>query len=129
MIRRPPRPTRTDTLFPYTTLFRSRLSRAGSVPRGRVPFIGLTLIRLSASEKKRSGEKLSSQSKPSKKIGRAHVCTPDTNAHLVCRLLLETLKLIHYSRSSTRVIDRSEEHTTYHKATMSISYHFLLLKK
>src|SRR3546814_10851476 len=23
MIRRPPRPTRTDTLFPYTTLFRS----------------------------------------------------------------------------------------------------------
>src|SRR3546814_6950769 len=23
------------------------------------------------------------------KIGRAHVCTPDTNAHLVCRPLLE----------------------------------------
>src|SRR3546814_18098095 len=28
MIRRPPRSTRTDTLFPYTTLFRSRSSRA-----------------------------------------------------------------------------------------------------
>src|SRR3546814_9872275 len=27
MIRRPPRSTRTDTLFPYTTLFRSHLSR------------------------------------------------------------------------------------------------------
>src|SRR3546814_1344059 len=26
MIRRPPRSTRTDTLFPYTTLFRSRRS-------------------------------------------------------------------------------------------------------
>src|SRR3546814_4926270 len=26
MIRRPPRSTRTDTLFPYTTLFRSELS-------------------------------------------------------------------------------------------------------
>src|SRR3546814_9190725 len=26
------------------------------------------------------------------KIGRAHVCTPVTNAHLVCRLLLETKK-------------------------------------
>src|SRR3546814_9964231 len=25
MILRPPRPTRTDTLFPYTTLFRSRM--------------------------------------------------------------------------------------------------------
>src|SRR3546814_8920854 len=27
MIRRPPRSTPTDTLFPYTTLFRSKLSR------------------------------------------------------------------------------------------------------
>src|SRR3546814_2574044 len=27
MIRRPPRSTRTDTLFPYTTLFRSRFDR------------------------------------------------------------------------------------------------------
>src|SRR3546814_19243202 len=27
MIRRPPRSTRTDTLFPYTTLFRSRVGR------------------------------------------------------------------------------------------------------
>src|SRR3546814_4697623 len=29
MIRRPPRSTRTDTLFPYTTLFRSTEDRAG----------------------------------------------------------------------------------------------------
>src|SRR3546814_15158616 len=28
MLRRPPRSTRTDTLFPYTTLFRSRQQRA-----------------------------------------------------------------------------------------------------
>src|SRR3546814_14069285 len=28
MIRRPPRSTRTDTLFPYTTLFRSALAAA-----------------------------------------------------------------------------------------------------
>src|SRR3546814_16502757 len=27
MIRRPPRSTRTDTLFPYTTLFRSKVTR------------------------------------------------------------------------------------------------------
>src|SRR3546814_7882855 len=30
MIRRPPRSTRTDTLFPYTTLFRSRRAGAGA---------------------------------------------------------------------------------------------------
>src|SRR3546814_19465293 len=29
MIRRPPRSTRTDTLFPYTTLFRSPVAAAG----------------------------------------------------------------------------------------------------
>src|SRR3546814_13784679 len=29
MIRRPPRSTRTDTLFPYTTLFRSQRLRIG----------------------------------------------------------------------------------------------------
>src|SRR3546814_20191429 len=29
MIRRPPRSTRTDTLFPYTTLFRSKYGTAG----------------------------------------------------------------------------------------------------
>src|SRR3546814_12375695 len=31
MIRRPPRSTRTDTLFPYTTLFRSTSIRTGTV--------------------------------------------------------------------------------------------------
>src|SRR3546814_1396362 len=32
MIRRPPRSTRTDTLFPYTTLFRSELALGADVP-------------------------------------------------------------------------------------------------
>src|SRR3546814_11679769 len=38
MIRRPPRSTRTDTLFPYTTLFRSAKSA------GRVQSVALRLI-------------------------------------------------------------------------------------
>src|SRR3546814_3308322 len=35
MIRRPPRSTRTDTLFPYTTLFRSRY---GQTPEPVTPY-------------------------------------------------------------------------------------------
>src|SRR3546814_5540942 len=31
MIRQPPRPTRTDTLFPYTTLFRSDVDDLGAI--------------------------------------------------------------------------------------------------
>src|SRR3546814_14950028 len=34
MIRRPPGSTRTDPLFPYTTLFRSLLSRAAGLAQG-----------------------------------------------------------------------------------------------
>src|SRR3546814_17452063 len=37
MIRRPPRSTRTDTLFPYTTLFRS-LGEQGTPPIAMDPF-------------------------------------------------------------------------------------------
>src|SRR3546814_5062711 len=35
MIRRPPRSTRTDTLFPYTTLFRSRMKGGQICSAGR----------------------------------------------------------------------------------------------
>src|SRR3546814_2609634 len=39
-------------------------------------------------------------------IGRAHVCTPDTNAHLVCRLLLEQTNPAH------------KHHTSFHLSTV-----------
>src|SRR3546814_7244572 len=38
MLRRPPRSTRTDTLFPYTTLFRSRLRQIIELSFGAPPF-------------------------------------------------------------------------------------------
>ena len=41
MIRRPPRSTRTDTLFPYTTLFRSMLNQL-SHPGAPSPFLAFT---------------------------------------------------------------------------------------
>src|SRR3546814_5407291 len=39
MIRRPPRSTRTDTLFPYTTLFRSLTEDTSCHPTGITPVI------------------------------------------------------------------------------------------
>src|SRR3546814_11352317 len=47
MIRRPPRSTRTDTLFPYTTLFRSQVDgRRYDAPRtpGRIAFPEATYV-------------------------------------------------------------------------------------
>src|SRR3546814_14834238 len=48
MIRRPPRSTRTDTLFPYTTLFRFDRrgacgERGGPANRGRAEYLGIAL--------------------------------------------------------------------------------------
>src|SRR3546814_376707 len=43
MIRRPPRSTRTDTLFPYTTLFRSRLILFDDVVHRHMPVDDLHL--------------------------------------------------------------------------------------
>src|SRR3546814_2895671 len=40
MIRRPPRSTRTDTLFPYTTLFRSAVARVGLPSPNDIPVDG-----------------------------------------------------------------------------------------
>src|SRR3546814_9741267 len=52
MIRRPPRSTRTDTLFPYTTLFRSAmlLEIAGRLRGGRCSRDPLNLIQLTLAE-------------------------------------------------------------------------------
>src|SRR3546814_10446649 len=36
MIRRPPRSTRTDTLFPYTTLFRSQVLHDRAIAQGQI---------------------------------------------------------------------------------------------
>src|SRR3546814_3446266 len=96
MIRRPPRSTRTDTLFPYTTLFRSVAHRrhhrvaVAAQHEGRDVLDGhLELLGQEVAEARRvehAGHADDLQ------IGRAHVLTPVTNAHLVCRLLLEKKK-------------------------------------
>src|SRR3546814_3147635 len=96
MIRRPPRSTRTDTLFPYTTLFRSekiladtlrklaKIEGEGARTWGVEPVDGASIGAVE-SRLERARALLA-------QIGRAHVWTPVTNAHLVCRLLLEKKK-------------------------------------
>src|SRR3546814_10229135 len=49
MIRRPPRSTRTDTLFPYTTLFRSRAGESGLFEH-QVPTFGIHAHRVAIAE-------------------------------------------------------------------------------
>src|SRR5687768_18029196 len=75
MLRRPPR----STLFPYTTLFRSRLAalaRGGPIERQRAALVALAGDGRSAS-RGRSEE---------------HTSELQSRLHLVCRLLLEKKK-------------------------------------
>src|SRR3546814_3620489 len=107
MIRRTPRSTRTDTLFPSTTLFRSasqsnalnrtcptlcphRLLLTKQICQVEIPEIHQRM------SKKRSSVLILFvlMNSIASEIGRAHVCTPVTNAHLVCRLLLEKKHLL-----------------------------------
>src|SRR3546814_4783894 len=87
MILRPPRSTRTDTLFPYTTLFRSprnpRARQAGRRSSERTPAASRSRWRHRANNRRGT---------PRRKHDRSEEHTselPVTNAHLVCRLLLE----------------------------------------
>src|SRR3989442_7456835 len=83
MIRRPPR----STLFPYTTLFRSRAP-------GRPPQLDW-LRRLVLDRKIRLGHRRGSRGGRSEE----HTSELQSRPHLVCRLLLEKKKHIIYCSS------------------------------
>src|SRR3546814_9910509 len=109
MIRRPPRSTRTDTLFPYTTLFRSR-----SLVRDAEAMDRATAERILAEHNPDALEVLPQLRETAlprlvelygpvegQEIFERNVDTRSeehtselqvTNAHLVCRLLLEKKK-------------------------------------
>src|SRR3546814_5432083 len=77
MMRRTPRATRTDTLFPYTTLFRSAGMLRGSIA-GFMPFVAAAANGGAVGPVR--------MLHASSKNGRAHVRTPVTNSHLLSRL-------------------------------------------
>src|SRR2546429_3058117 len=84
MIRRPPR----STLFPYTTLFRSRRFRSKSSSLGRTPPSLPNGIRAGTAGRHRSKKGNASRSPRSEE----HTSELQSRLHLVCRLLLEKKK-------------------------------------
>src|SRR3546814_7833491 len=104
MIRRPPRSTRTDTLFPYTTLFRSSMS----VSSESFTTHGHEWSGTSPGGEGGDGRHGGCDGRCGLEIGRAHVWTPVTNAHLVCRLLLEKKK----QKNKIKQLTQNEIHNT-----------------
>src|SRR3712207_7067953 len=89
MIRRPPR----STLFPYTTLFRSRRASARAAGGGRRG--GGTRPRLPA--RPRRGRRARRRGRRRRAPGRSeeHTSELQSRQYLVCRLLLEKKKIKH----------------------------------
>src|SRR3546814_5382635 len=94
MIRRPPRSTRTDTLFPYTTLFRSGADQIADAAH-----VDHRMIEPRAGE--RAGEVRDHRGAGDRKSTRLNSVT---NAHLVCRLLLEKKKNISPQKTYTKLL-------------------------
>src|SRR3546814_4430518 len=107
MKRRPPVTTRTDTLCPYPTLFRSTGAQMAAMivdsgarhlfldapAAANIEGQAVTAGDRIAMDGSDAGAPLDDWMAPAgTEIGRAHVSTPVTNAHLVCRLLLEKQK-------------------------------------
>src|SRR3546814_5679950 len=125
MLRRPPRATRTDTLFPYTTLFRSRapptlfhpvIAVVAHIGRGELGDLALEMQRDIAS--------------------RTVALLGDHQRRLVLELEIaffpRAVFLGRFGRA--RFIghvgpDRSEEHTSELQSLMRISYAVFCLKK
>src|SRR3546814_3986365 len=111
MIRRPPRSTRTDTLFPYTTLFRSPLASAL-----RQPHLGRCREGGGRRQQRRIRGRAEQSGGRDRKSTRLNSIT---NAHLVCRLLLEKKKKKnkHHKTSQKIKIKHILQHTEKHKHT------------
>src|SRR3546814_8384997 len=104
MLRRPPRSTRTYTLFPYTTLFRARRPAAG------------------AAERERSGDRTR---QPAAQRGRARPAPADAGGGLAARQPLPDPG----TGAHRAAPPRSEEHTSELQSLMRISYAVFCLKK
>src|SRR3546814_8999995 len=104
MIRRPPRSTRTDTLFPYTTLFRSQPRQSLFLYHFRLP-LWFPVSRRFERGGRRAG-------------------APDAQhfagRHLLCAAC---------QRLEVEGLNRSEEHTSELQSLMRISYAVFCLKK
>src|SRR3546814_16743553 len=58
MIRRPPRSTRTDTLFPYTTLFRSTMSVRVPIREALLALLLTTMLPVAFADQYRSEQRI-----------------------------------------------------------------------
>src|SRR3546814_3089805 len=140
MIRRPPRSTRTDTLFPYTTLFRSLESAREALARRDVGAHGPAL---DAAKLDAALLRMIEAVDDVQHRGLAGAVRPDDRQNLVLADRKgDVAERLHAAERERDVVDledrladmlravgRSEEHTSELQSLMRISYAVFCLKK
>src|SRR3546814_7073886 len=123
MIRRPPRSTRTDTLFPYTTLFRS-LRNLRNILAIDQNAPGLHIIE---AEKQARDGRLACARRPhdGKRLPRRNVDVETVKDFPICSVTEMNI----FEANLPRFDLRSEEHTSELKSLMRNSYAVFCLKK
>src|SRR3546814_4319768 len=111
MIRRPPRSTRTDTLFPYTTLFRSIREAGEALPKPRAVVSRWIALGVERAADPPDGQDRARHRHP----------------HLAERVAPSHHRA--HPGEGTRRVTRSEEHTSELQSLMRISYAVFCLKK
>src|SRR3546814_6536402 len=119
MLRRPPRSTRTDTLFPYTTLFRSK--GVGTIIPNLLeyPFAVVCIDP--------KGENARIAARQRGRFGAVHVLDPFGVTGLVSAAFNPLDRIDPHGLDLAD--DRSEEHTSELQSLMRISYAVFCLKK
>src|SRR3546814_2873655 len=119
MKRQPPRSTRTDTLFPYTTLFRSG-GRYQEAKMKRLALLTATLMLSGAALAQDTTYDDPSMTEDAAVTSDTSVA-PDTS--------VDTTATTDANADATMSPDRSEEHTSELQSLMRISYAVFFLKK
>src|SRR3546814_10163208 len=139
MIRRPPRSTRTDTLFPYTTLFRSgreqQRQAADQSDRGTDHRKGARCLGERRQRKKRFFAEQALDRQPRQEHGRAAQLVEQAVGIVVAILVGHSgpFAVRSHSEAAHNCCNapprRSEEHTSELQSLMRISYAVFCLKK
>src|SRR3546814_6406726 len=117
MIRRPPRSTRTDTLFPYTTSADLR-REAGAEQPGEVGGEGRAGIAVARMEIRRERPRRLAERQAEQREAEDHK-----------RRFADLARAEQLRREAAERRDRSEEHTSELQSLMRISYAVFCLKK
>src|SRR3546814_5657751 len=126
MIRRPPRSTRTDTLFPYTTLFRS-LHAAALHANARADRVDRSVVRDDADLRAAAGIAGDGLDLDDAVVDYGRFLREQLLHELAVRAAEEDLRAAAFAAHAGND-RRSEEHTSEPQSLMRISYAVLCLK-